>query len=150
MSDQGPLSSARESHKAIYRRIIEAIGRGNPAALDDLMSPDIVDHNPLPDQASGREGFKEWMAAARASFPDLQGIVEDVVAENDRVAARMTWEGTHRGTFAGVNATNKRVSMSAFHIVRFEDGLAVEWWGTADLFGALQQLGATVAGPPAL
>jgi steroid delta-isomerase-like uncharacterized protein len=147
MPDQSSLAPAGDSHKAIYEGIIEAIGRGDPAALDDLMSPDFVDHNPLPGQASGRDGFKEWMAAARASFPDLVGTVEEVVAENDRVAARMTWRGTHRGTFAGVTATNKRVSMSAFHIVRFEDGQAVEWWGTADLFGALQQLGATVSGP---
>jgi predicted ester cyclase len=86
------------------------------------------------------------MAAARTAFPDLQGTVEDVMAEGDRVAARMTWHGTHRGEFMGEGATGKRVSFSAFHLVRFSQEGAVEWWGTADLLGALQQLGATVSG----
>jgi hypothetical protein len=39
------------------------------------------------------------------------------------------------------------VAFEAFHIVRFDAGLAVEWWGTADLFGALTQLGGKVAAP---
>jgi predicted ester cyclase len=54
----------------------------------------------------------------------------------------MTWHGTHRGEFVSIGPTGKRVSFSAFHLVRFSRGRAVEWWGTADLLGALQQLGA--------
>jgi predicted ester cyclase len=77
----------------------------------------------------------------------MRGTVEDVIAEGDRVAARMTWHGTHRGEFMGVGPTGNRVSFTVFHLVRFSQGRAVEWWGTADLLGALQQLGATVAGP---
>jgi len=73
---------------------------------------------------------------------------EDLVAEGDLVAARKTWHGTHQGEFIGVSPTGRRVSFSAFHLVRFSDARAVEWWGTADLLGSLQQLGATVSGPP--
>jgi steroid delta-isomerase-like uncharacterized protein len=131
----------------MYRRIIEAISRDDLDALERLMAPDVVDHNPIPGQVPGLEGFKQWMASARASFPDLQGSVEDVIAEGDWVAARMTWHGTHEGDFVGVPPTNKRVAMTAFHHVRFEGGRAVEWWGTADVFGALQQVGATVVAP---
>ncbi len=147
MPDRSSLVGAEDDLKAIYRRIIEAISRSDPAALDELVSPDIVDHNALPGQAPGRDGFKEWMASARASFPDLEGTVEDLIAQEDRVAGRVTWHGTHQGNFVGLNPTNRRIAMTAFHIVRFEDGRAVEWWGTADLFGALQQLGAIVAAP---
>jgi steroid delta-isomerase-like uncharacterized protein len=141
--------NAETEPKDIYRQIIEAITHDNPHALDRFISPDVADHNPIPGQAAGLDGFKEWVAFARASFPDLQGSVEDVIAEGDRVAARMTWHGTHRGDFVGVPATNKRISMTAFHHVRFERGQAAEWWGTADVFGALQQMGATVAFPEA-
>jgi steroid delta-isomerase-like uncharacterized protein len=133
--------------KDAYRRIIDAISQGDAAGLDELLAPDVVDHNAIPDQAPGRDGFKQWMAAARTAFPDMRGTVEEVIAKGDRVAARMTWHGTHRGDFVGVGPTGKRVSFSAFHLVRFSQGRAVEWWGTADLLGALQQLGATVAGP---
>ena len=133
--------------KDVYQRIIDAISRGDAAGLDELIAPDVVDHNPIPDQAPGRDGFKQWMAAARTAFPDMRGTVDDVLAEGDRVAARMTWYGTHRGDFMGVEPTGNRVSFSAFHLVRFSQGRAVEWWGTADLLGALQQLGATVVAP---
>ena len=133
--------------KETYRGIIEAISRGDPDMLERLIAPGVVDHNPIPGQAPGLEGFKQWMASARASFPDLQGSVEDVIGEGDRVAARMTWNGTHQGDFVGVPPTNRRVAMTAFHHVRFEGGRAAEWWGTADLLGALQQVGATIAAP---
>jgi predicted ester cyclase len=77
----------------------------------------------------------------------MHGTVEDVVAEGDRVAARVTWQGTHRGEFLGVEATGTGVTFSAFHLVRFSEDGAAEWWGTADLLGALEQMGATVSGP---
>lgn len=128
--------------KDVYRRIIDAISRGDADGLDELIAPDLIDHNPTPDQAPGREGFKEWMTVATTAFPDLRGTVEDVIAEGDRVAARMTWHGTHGGEFMGLAPTGQHVSFVAFHLVRFSDGLAVEWWGTADLLGALRQLGA--------
>jgi steroid delta-isomerase-like uncharacterized protein len=136
-----------EQLKEVYRRIIDAISRGDADGLDELVAPGIVDHNPIPNQVAGRDGFKQWMAAARTAFPDLRGTVEDVIAETDRVAARVTWHGTHGGEFMGVRPTGKRVSISAFHLVRFAEGRAVEWWGMADLLGTLQQLGAIVSGP---
>jgi steroid delta-isomerase-like uncharacterized protein len=139
--------STEEQLKDAYRSIIDAVSRGDAAGLDELIAPDLVDHNPIPDQAPGRDGFKQWMAEARRAFPDIRGTVEDVIAEGDRVAARMTWHGTHRGEFVGVEPTGKPVSFSAFHLVRFSQDRAVEWWGTADVLAALQQLGATVSGP---
>jgi hypothetical protein len=105
-----------EPNNEVYRRIIEAVSRDAPDALDDLMSPDIVDHNPAPD--SRRRG----------------------------TGSRGGW---HRGEFAGIPPTGKPVAFAAFHIVRFSEERAVEWWGTADLLGALRQLGATVAPPTA-
>jgi steroid delta-isomerase-like uncharacterized protein len=139
--------STEEQLKDAYLRIIDAISRDDADGLDELMAPDVVDHNPIPDQAPGRDGFKQWMAAARTAFPDMHGAVEEVIAEGDRVAARMTWHGTHRGEFVGVGPTGKRVSFTAFHLVRFSQGRAVEWWGTADLLGALRQIGATITAP---
>ena len=131
-------------HKDIYRRIIDAIGRGEPDSLDGLAAPDVVDHNPFPGQAPGIEGFKEWIRRARASFPDLEGLIETVVAEGDWVAARVTWRGTHSGTYIGIPATDRPVVFEAYHVVRFAGGLAAEWWGTADLLGLAEQLGATL------
>ncbi|HYZ11716.1 MAG TPA: ester cyclase [Actinomycetota bacterium] len=132
------------ANREVYGGVIEAISRGDPDALEGLVAPDIVDHNPSPDQPPGINGFKEWIRRVRSSFPDLRGSIETVVAEDDWVAARVTWRGTHRGDFIGLPATNRRVEFEAYHVVRFADGLATEWWGAADLLGAAEQLGATL------
>ncbi len=92
----------------------------------------------------GRDGFKHWAASARDAFPDLTGVVEDRVVEGDKVAARVTWRGTHHGEFLGVPGTGEAVEFAAFHIVRFSAGRAAEWWGTADLLGVIAQVGATI------
>ena len=134
-----------EEHKSAYRRIIEAVNAGDFDALDALFADDMVDHNPIPDQLSGLAGFKQWMAFARSSFPDMRGTVEQVLAEGDLVAGRVTWRGTQAGPFGGVAPTGRFVAFEAYHIARFEGEKVAEWWGTADIFGALAQLGA----PPA-
>jgi len=131
-----------EGHKAAYRRIIEAVNAGDFDALDALFAADMVDHNTIPDQVPGLAGFKQWMATARCSFPDLRGTVEHVVAEGDLVAGRVIWRGTQAGLFAGVAPTDQFVAFEAYHIARFEGGRVTEWWGNADIFGALTQLGA--------
>jgi steroid delta-isomerase-like uncharacterized protein len=125
----------------VYRRTIEAISLGDADALDALLAPDIVDHNPIPGQPAGRNGLKHWMRSVRASFPDLDGAVEDVVAEGDRVAGRVTWRGTQAGPFAGAAPTGRPVCFTAIHIVRLEHGRIAEWWGAANLHDALGQIG---------
>jgi predicted ester cyclase len=82
------------------------------------------------------------MATARRGFPDLRGTVEHVLAEGDLVAGRVTWRGTQAGAFVGVAPTYQFVAFEAYHIARFEGGRVAEWWGNADIFGALAQLSA--------
>lgn len=133
---------------ATYRAIIAAVSNDQLEQLDQLVAPDLVDHNASPGQPAGRDGFKAWAEAAREALPDLTGTVEDTLGgndnDNDKVAGRVTWRGSHRGLLAGVPGTGVRVEFCAFHIVRFRDGMAVEWWGTADILGALLQSGATI------
>jgi steroid delta-isomerase-like uncharacterized protein len=129
---------------SVYRAVIDAINRNDAAALDDLLADQLIDHNPMPNQSPGRTGFKEWMAAARSSFPDLHGTIEDLIVSGDRVVGRVTWQGTQHGAFAGLAPTHRQVVFSVIHIVRFEADTIAEWWGVADIFGAVQQLGATV------
>lgn len=135
------------AHEATYRRLMEAVGAGRAEEADELLAAEFVDQNPMPGQSPGPAGFKEWMRAARAAFPDLTATVEDVVAGNDRIAARVRYRGTHGGTFLGIAATSTEVDFEAFHIARFQNSRVVEWWGTADLLGALLQIGAVVVAP---
>ena len=81
------------------------------------------------------------------AFADLTGVVEDTVLEGDKIAARVTWHGIHRGDFVGIPGTGVAVTMQSVQILKFTDGLASDWWGTADVFGVLRQVGAQVAKP---
>jgi steroid delta-isomerase-like uncharacterized protein len=125
----------------VYRRVFDAVNRGDEAVLDDLLTEGVLDNNPIPGQEPGVAGFKQWMRYVRTAFPDVRVTVEDTLSQGDRVAGRVTWRGTHEGPLAGVAASGKPVQFTAIHIVRFENGKAAEWWGVADLLGALQQIG---------
>ena len=138
---------SEQSLRQSYEAIIRAVAAADKDALDRLIAEDIVDHNAVPGQAPGRAGIMYWMAMMHDAFADLAGIVEDTVVEGDKIAARMTWHGSHRGDFVGVPGTGAPVAMQSVQILKFTDGKASEWWGTADVFGVLHQVGAQVAPP---
>ncbi len=134
-----------EEHKAIQRRVYELFSSGNLAALEEVIAPDAVDHNAQPGMATGLEGVRQTLGMFRATFPDLRFTAEDMLAEGDRVAARITATGTHRGEFQGLPPTGKQVTISGIEIVRIANGRVVERWGQFDFLGLLQQLGAIPA-----
>jgi predicted ester cyclase len=134
-----------EQTKADARRFYEHLNRalktGNIAELDAVIAPGAVDHNPVPGMKQGLEGIKAAFAEGRVSFPDLVFTVEDVIAEGDKAACRLSARATHRGTFQGVPATGKVVTQTGIDILRFVDGRLVERWGEFDALGLLAQLG---------
>ena len=132
-----------EDSVATYRRWFEeGWGRGRVDLVDDLYSHAYVTHALGPDFAPTREGLKMFTGAFREGFPDLSCAVEDVIAEGDRVAGRLSLRGTHRGTLLGIPATGKQVVVSVMVIARFDEaGKWVEDWANWDQVGMLQQLG---------
>jgi predicted ester cyclase len=85
-------------NKAIARRFNEEVwGKGDEAALEELLAPSFVDHDALPGQTPDLQGHRQVLAAFRGAFPDLDVATEDVVAEGDKVVSRWTARGTHRG-----------------------------------------------------
>jgi len=131
-----------EEDKASFKRFIdEVVNNKNLAVIDELIDPDLFDHNAAPDAPPGIEVMKQFMSAFVAAFPDLHSTLEDLVAEGDLVAGRMTTTGTHQGEFMGIPATNKKVTFSETHIVRISNGKAVDHWGISDNLSLMQQLG---------
>ena len=112
-----------EENKAIVRRLYEeAISQKKPEVFDEIMSPDIVDHAPFPEQAPGLEGFKGVFALMLSAFPDYQSTVEDQVAEGDKVVTRFSSQGTHQGEFMGIAPTGNRVRVTGIDIDRVVEG----------------------------
>lgn len=129
-------------NKTLARRLYdEVLNRGNLAVVDELVAPDLVDHEAGPGAPPGADTLKAFAAALRIGFPDRRIVVEEVIAEGDLVASRFTLTGTNTGDFMGMPATGRPVSVQGVDIMRFRDGKVVEHWGITDELALLQQLG---------
>lgn len=80
----------------------------------------------------------------RVAFPDLRAKIEDQMGEGDKVATRVTFQGTHKGEFRGIPPSGKSVSYTGIAIDRIRGGKVVEMWHEANIISLLQQLGATL------
>jgi len=134
-------------NKALIRRLYEETDKANIAVLDELVAVDCIDHNPppVPGLQPGLAGFKQAFAVFRQAHPDGLHILEDMIAEDDKVMVRVTGRGTHTGDLLGIPPTGKSLEMAGIAIYRIADGKIVERWAEHDLFGLLQQLGVVPA-----
>jgi steroid delta-isomerase-like uncharacterized protein len=136
-----------EQNKALFRRVMEEVfNRGTISLVDELIAPDFVEHEePPPGMSAGREGVKQLATMLHTAFPDITASIDDIIAEGDKVVARSTWSGTHKGEFMGIPPTDKSVSFGVFDIVRISEGKFVEHWGLMDSLSMMQQLGVVPA-----
>jgi len=131
-----------QENKAVVRRLVEElVNKGDLAVVDEIFTTDFVDHSPATGITPDREGIKQLIATVRGAFPDYNNVIEDLIAEGDRVVARVICCGTRRAEFMGIAPTGKAVAFSAVSIFRFAGGRVVERWNNTDDLGLLQQLG---------
>lgn len=123
----------------VYFYVDQVWNQGNLAAINEVISPNYVQHTRGVPQ--GREGVKAFFTGLRASFSNISSTVEDVVAEGDRVMWRSTIRATQTGTFRGIPPTGREITVTAMTIMRVENGLFAENWGEQDNLALLRQLG---------
>jgi predicted ester cyclase len=134
-----------EENKIIARRFVEEVwGKGDFEAERELLSANVIDHNPIPAFGTGFEGHHQVLAMFQNAF-DGQVTLEDVIAEGDRVVDRWTFHGTHRGELFGIPATGKQVTFTGIDISRIGNGQIVEFWHQEDIMSLMQQIGAIPA-----
>jgi steroid delta-isomerase-like uncharacterized protein len=134
--------SAEKDNKAIIRQFWDVWEQGNIDLLDDLLAPEYVNHTlATPDLPSGPEGVKEVVSMFRSGVPDLRVVIEDMIAEGDKVATRYTLEGTHEGELFGVPPTGQLLSIKSFTVERVSDGKIRDHWRVSDNLDMMQQLG---------
>ena len=133
--------SAEES-KATMRRYFDVFEQGNIALLDELLAPDYINHSPAtPNLPTGPEGVKGVVTMFRSAMPDLRVVVEDMIAEGDKVATRYTLEGTHQGELFGVPPTGQLLRIKSITVERVSEGKIREHWRVTDSLDMMQQLG---------
>jgi steroid delta-isomerase-like uncharacterized protein len=130
-----------DENKTVVRRVYEAFSENNLDVLDELIASDFTDHNPNPGQSPGLEGLKQFISSMHTTLPDLQVNVEDMIAEGDKVVARLRISGTHQGEFMGNAPTGNQVTLTGIDILGIAEGKVVEHWGNFDDLGMMRQLG---------
>jgi steroid delta-isomerase-like uncharacterized protein len=133
-------------NKRLAREAIRIWTTGDLDAADDIYAPNYVNHqhhNPGdPQDLHGVEAMKSFAAEFRRAFPDFHDSIDIQVAEDDLEVTRFTSTGTHRGTFMGVEPTNKELVWTGISIDRITGGKILESWANWDMMGMMQQLGA--------
>jgi steroid delta-isomerase-like uncharacterized protein len=135
---------SEDANCALVRRFIdEVFNHGNFDAVDEVLAPDYVHHDPTTQEfGSGMEGFKRLIGYYRDAFPDLVITLDDQFAAGDRVVDRWTGHGTHEGELMGIPATGRPVTAGGISIHRIADGRIAETWNNYDAAGMLRQVGA--------
>ena len=135
-----------EENKALMRRWFEEVwNKGREEAIDEMFAEDGLAHG-LADESGeplrGASGFKPFFRKFREAFPEIEVVVEDVISEGDKVAARCTVRGHHRGDTLGFAATEQPIEFTGIAITRISEGKIVEAWNNFDFMTMFQQLGA--------
>jgi predicted ester cyclase len=112
------------ANAALLDRYVAAVNAADTAALQALFAKPYAQHGGL---KGGRE-----------AFPDLRVTVEDRILAGDKIVARNTWSGTHRGAFLGVAPTGKQITIRTIDIWRVEGNRLAEHWDVIDI-GALEK-----------
>ncbi len=133
---------SKEKSKSVVLRFVEEVqNQHDISAIDELFSPDFVDHSGI-SNLTDLDGTKQFFTMFFNAFPDIQVTIHDQTAEGDKVWSRKTFNGTHQGEFMGIPPTNKPVEINVIDIHRVVDGKIIEHWAVADMLGLMQQLGA--------
>jgi len=124
---------------AFHRLIDEGFSRGDLSVVDEVCAEDHIEHQDgftPPD----RQGVKQGIAFLHRLSPDIAVTVEDLMAQGDKVWARLRARGTHSGDILG-GPTGRAFDITVMDVCRFRDGRVVEHWGVPDRFAQMQQLG---------
>ena len=134
-----------EANKQLYRSYIEEMwNKRNPAAADRFLAADFIEHNAnLPPGLAGR---RQFVASVQAGFSDYHGEIQEVVAEGDKIVARVQWTGTQDGSFQGRPATGNKLRFSTADFFRVENGKFAEHWDVVD--GLSRAIGLGLVPPP--
>lgn len=137
---------------SIIRRLFALVDTGGDDFVDEFYAPEYVDHTPssVRGLAPGRDGLRQAFAMFRRAFPDVRHVIEDVIADGDRVAVRLRAEGTHRGELFGIPASGRRVTQAAIVIYRLAGGKIVERWSMSsnDLLQEVRRVASEKAPTP--
>ena len=140
--ENGYITEINSENKALAQRFVEEIlNKGNMAVAPELVAEDYVELDPFPGQQPGRAGLIDTLAMMHMAFPNVEWIIDDLVAEGQKVASSGIWRGTHQGVFLGIAPTGKQVTVPWMALDTWVDGKMKESRFMMNIMGLMQQLG---------
>jgi steroid delta-isomerase-like uncharacterized protein len=131
-----------EQNKILVRRFEEEVWNGrNPSRVDEFFAARHI-FRAAGSPPLDREGHRQMIVHFQSAFPDGRNITDDLIADEEKVAQRWTYRGTHQGAFQGIPPTGRQVTLTGISIWSVEGGKIVESWHELDTLGLMQQLGA--------
>jgi steroid delta-isomerase-like uncharacterized protein len=136
-------------HTVMIARLLEEMwNKRNLAVIDDMFLADATVVDPTVPAVTTVESFKQFVASFLTAFPELHLTLDDGFAADDKVAARWTVRGTHKGAFFGVAPTEQVVIVTGITLFRLVGDQIAECWTQWDSSGLMQQLGSVTSTPP--
>ena len=145
------FAAQEQENKQIVRQFFELLDRHDTERIGQL----LVSNTHYSFHIGGMPSPVDWiehkrlLAGVNNAFPDLHHEIVDMVAEGDKVAIRLSVNGTHKEEFQGIPPTGKKLSLDEMGFITIIDGKITEGWISADTMGLLQQLGALPPSSPA-
>ncbi len=130
--------SPRELVKAFY---FEVWNRANEDRAREVLAASFHFRGSLGAERIGPDRFIAYLRDVHGALGNYHCIIEELVTEGDRAAARMRFTGRHRDEFLGVPATGRQVTWAGAAFFRCEGGRIAELWVLGDLAELRRQLG---------
>jgi len=130
-----------QDYKSVVRRYYSEIWNAwSEPALEELISPEIVFRGSIGTAVVGSAGFKRYVDRIRSAFPDFHNHIEELIAEGDKVAARLTYTGTHRGELFGFPGTGRKITYQGLAVFACQGGKIVRGFVLGDTEALKRQL----------
>lgn len=133
-----PITTANKS--LIQKLYKEVLVHWNMALVDELVSPRFISHDWPEGTPIGPQPFKDFYSEIRSALPDARYKMDDLIAEDEKVAVRWRLVGTHEGYYRGIAPTGKQLVLKGVAIYRLEDGKVMERWVVTDFHKLLKDI----------
>lgn len=127
-------------NKALARQFYERLSAGDLTVVDELVSADFIEHEPVPGLTPSKEGVRQLFEMFHSAFDHAAIQIEDLIAEGDKVFALARMTGHHRDEFLGIPASGNTIDVGVCDLFRVDNGAIVEHWGIMDAASMMHQL----------
>jgi len=134
-------TEVEEQNKEIAKEVFTAIDAGDFDRLNELFADDFALDAPGLPEPMRKDMLFQLIKTHYTAFPDWIHVIEEVIADGDKVAVKLTQNGTHKAEYEGIPATGVKATLPAMHLITIVDGKIKKWFAIEDYLGLYIQLG---------